>query len=204
MRDTSFQKTSCPSTSFCSSVSMSVIGIFCQLRSSRKIAGPYSDAYNFSVTRLLAVALLVLVTLGPANFAICKPSAKLEKITGRIVAYSSDLACLNGNGYWSMLIRVQDRKTATPRFVQVQFSLLCAEHPEWLDHEPSVQKFRLRRQQDADSVLKEFSDCPPDSANECPHLRMWRPVPGSEAEKLPFGHVVPSYRSADLPLAPVV
>ena len=158
-----------------------------------------------SVTRTLAAALLLLGTVSPKNLASCGHSSKVEKVTGRIVAYASDLACLNGNGYWSMLIRVQDRATGLPpRFVQVQFSLPCAEHPEWLDRKPSVQKFRLKRQQDADSVLKEFYDCPPDSADKCPHLRMWRPVPGTEDEKLPFGQRVPSYRSIDLPLAPVV
>jgi hypothetical protein len=158
-----------------------------------------------SMTRLLAAALLLLGTVSPNSLAFCGSSSKVEKVTGRIVAYSSDLACLNGNGYWSMLIRVQDRAASLPpRFVQVQFSLPCAEHPEWLDRKPSVQKFRLKRQPDADSVLKEFYDCSPDSADKCPPLRMWRPVPGTEDEKLPFGQRVPSYRSIDLPLAPVV
>ena len=158
-----------------------------------------------SVTRFLVAALLLLGTVSPSNLGFCAPSSKVEKITGRIVAYSSDLACLSGNGYWSMLIRLQDRATdLPPRFVQVQFSLPCAEHPEWLDRRPSMQQFRLKRQQDADSVLKEFYDCAPDSAEECPHLRMWKPVPGTEDEKLPFGQRVPNYRSIDLPLAPVV
>lgn len=105
-----------------------------------------------------------------------------------------------------MLIRVQDRTAAIPpRFVQVRFSLPCAEHPEWLGRKTSVQKFRLKREQDADSVLKEFYDCPPVSADKCVHLgRLWSPLPGNEDEKLPFGRRVPSYRSIDLPLAPVV
>ncbi|HEV3513568.1 MAG TPA: hypothetical protein VGS05_17795 [Candidatus Sulfotelmatobacter sp.] len=156
--------------------------------------------------RLLAAALLLLGVVDPTNLAFCEPSSKVEEITGRIVAYSSGLACLNGNGYWSMLIRVQDRTTALPpRFVQVQFSLPCAEHPQWLFRKQSVQKFRLKRQQDANSVLKEFYDCPPDSVGKCLYLgRMWSAVPGAEDEKLPFGQRVPSYRSIDLPLAPVV
>jgi hypothetical protein len=121
------------------------------------------------------------------------------------VVYSGDVVCLNGNGYWSMLIRLQDRATdIPPRFIQVQFALPCAEHPQWLDRKPSVKKFRLKRQQDADSVLKEFYDCAPNSADECPHLPLWKRVPGMENEKLPFGQRVPSYRSIDLHLAPVV
>lgn len=158
------------------------------------------------VTRFLAAVLLLLGTVSPPNLAFCEPSSMVEEITGRIVAYSSGLACLNGNGYWSMLIRVQDGTNALLRkFVQVQFSLPCAEHPEWLGRKPSVQKFRLKRQQDADSVLKEFYDCPPGSAGNCLHLgRMWSPMPGTEDEKLPFGQRVSNYRSIDLPLAPVV
>jgi hypothetical protein len=67
-----------------------------------------------------------------------------------------------------------------------------------------VQEFCLKRQKDADSVLNEFYDCAPNSANECPHMRLWKRVPGMENEKLPFGQRVPSYRSIDLHLAPVV
>jgi hypothetical protein len=155
------------------------------------------------MTRLLATTVLFAATFSSTNLALCEHHSKVEKITGRIVAYSIFPACLNGNGYWSMLIRVQDRTSGLPpKFVQVQFSLPCAEHPEWLDRRTSVQKFSLRRQQDADSVLQEFEDCEP--TDKCAPLPMWRPVPGSEDEKLPFGQRVPSYSSIDLPLAPVV
>jgi hypothetical protein len=158
-----------------------------------------------TVTRMLAAALVLAGTCGPTNLAHCERSSKVERITGRIVAYSGALACLNGNAYWSMLIRIQDRPTSlSPRFVQVQFSLPCAENPEWLGHKPPMQKFRLKRQQDADSILEEFYDCSPDLANKCPELRIWKSVPGAEDEKLPFGQRVPSYRSIDLPLAPVL
>ena len=48
-----------------------------------------------------------------------------------------------------------------------------------MDRKPSVQMFRLRREQDADSVLKEFSVCAPDSADRCLHQRMWS-VPSTQ------------------------
>lgn len=48
-----------------------------------------------------------------------------------------------------------------------------------MDRKPSVQMFRLRREQDADSVLKEFSDCAPDLADRCLHQRMWS-VPSTQ------------------------
>lgn len=103
-----------------------------------------------------------------------------------------------------MLNRVQQRTSSPPKFVQVQFSLPCADHPEWLDRKPSMQTFRLKRQKNADDLLNQFSGCPPASGAKCIHLPMWKPVPGMEDEKLPFGQRVPAYRSLDLPLIPVV
>jgi hypothetical protein len=177
-----------------------------QSRSGVGLRGVRTTHTISDVRRLLAAALLLLVILSGTNFAFGEPSPKIEEITGRIVAYSSGLTCLNGNGFWSMLIHVQGSDNIpSPRFIQVQFSLPCAEHPQWLGRKASVQKFRLKRQKDADSVLKEFYDCPPESAGKCLHLgRMWVSMPGIEDEKLPFGQLVPSYRSIDLPLAPVM
>jgi len=131
-------------------------------------------------------------------------------MAGRIVAYSDGLMCLNGNAYWSMLIHVQDPATdVASQFVEVQFSLPCNKSPEWLTRKSPLQKFRLTRDQDADSVLEEFIDCAAESPSghtpePCPRVLMWKRVPGAESEKLPFGHRVPSYRSVDLPLVPVV
>jgi hypothetical protein len=118
--------------------------------------------------------------------------------------------CLNGNAYWSMLIHVQGHATDVPsQFVEVGFSLPCNKSPEWLTRKSPLQKFRLTRERDADSVLREFMDCGPESLGgnapkPCPHVPMWKRVPGAELEKLPFGLRVPSYRSVDLSLAPVV
>jgi hypothetical protein len=141
--------------------------------------------------------------------ALPEPSSKVEKMAGRIVAYSNGLMCTNGNAYWSMLIHVQDHATDAPsQFVEVSFSLPCNKSPEWLTRKPSLQKFRLTRDRDADSVLKEFIDCTESSSGHtpdpCPPLPMWKRVPNAEHEKLPFGQWVPSYRSLDLPLVPVV
>jgi hypothetical protein len=149
----------------------------------------------------------ILISAGPA---FSEPSSTVETIAGRIVAYSGGLACLNGNSYWTMLIHVEgDAKEMRSQFVEVNFSLPCNKSPEWLTRKPSLQKFRLTREQGADSVLKEFIECTAESSSghpqePCSHLPMWKPVPGAELEKLPFGQRVPSYRSMDLPLAPVV
>lgn len=155
-----------------------------------------------TVTRTLATAFLLVGILVSRDVVFSTPSSEVETITGRIVAYSNNLVCLNGNAYWSMLIRVQDHAADVPsRFIEVRFSLPCKESPKWLTHKPPLQNFRLRREQDADSVLKEFLDCAPEP---CPRTPMWKRVPSAEHEKLPFGQLMPNYRSVDLPLVPVV
>ncbi len=134
-------------------------------------------------------------------------SSKVETVVGRIVAYSDGLTCLNGNAYWSMLIRVENHAPDTPpQFVEVRFSLPCDKQPEWLNRKSSPRKFRLRRDQGADSVLKEFMDCGPEppSGQPCLHIPMWKRVPGAKPATLPFGKRVPSYLSVDLPLTPVL
>lgn len=126
------------------------------------------------------------------------------------MAYSNGLVCLNGNAYWSMLIHVQGHATDSPsQFVEVRFSLPCNKSPEWLTRKSSLQKFRLMRTQDADSVLREFIDCDAESPSgqtpePCSPMPMWKRVRAAEREKLPFGQRVPSYRSVDLSLVPVV
>ncbi len=144
------------------------------------------------------------------SFAFSEPSSKVETMAGRIVAYSNGLVCLNGNAYWSMLIHVQEHTTdSAAQFVEVRFSLPCNKSPEWLTRKSSRQKFRLTRTHDADSVLREFIDCSAESPSgntpePCAPVPMWKRVPSAEHEKLPFGQQVPSYRSVDLPLVPVV
>ena len=120
---------------------------------------------------------------------------------GRVVAYSGALACLNGNGHWSMIIRVQQPKDKRSKLIRVDFSLPCDKSPEWVSGKPSIQKFRLFRQKDCDAVLGEFMKTEPKQDAAIP---IWKHPPGAERETLPFGQVVPCYRSVDLPLVPVV
>jgi|SRR5215469_638839 len=157
------------------------------------------------VSRPLAPVVLLIVALAHCTFAWSDPPSKVVTITGQIVAYAGGLGCLNGSSYWSMLIHVENRTQPTRReFLQVDFSLPCNELPKWLNRKPPVQRFRLRREKDADAVLKEFLECAPGSSLPCPELPVWRRVPSGENEKLPFGQVIPNYRSLDLRLEPFV
>ena|ERR1017187_7922615 len=160
--------------------------------------------------RPVAKVFLSIGILISTSLAFSEPSSKVETVAGRIVAYSDGLMCLNGSAYWSMLIHVQDHAPDIPsEFVEVRFSLPCDKQPEWLNRKSPLRKFRLRRDQDANSALKEFMDCGPEppsggAREPCLHVPMWKHVPGAEPATLPFGQRVPSYLSVDLPLAPVL
>ena len=129
------------------------------------------------------------------------PRPRLETILGRVIAYSSFPACLNGNGYWSMIIR-QRSKDIRSEFIRVDFTLPCDKSPEWVSAKPSIQKFRLFRQKDCDAVLAEFMNS--ERKQDFLAIPIWSRPPGAEQDTLPFGQVVPCYRSVDLPVAPVV
>lgn len=158
---------------------------------------------------LMPRLLVFLVVFCTSILAFSAPHAKVESISGRIVAYANPLTCLNGNAYWSMIIHVHDPRNIPSEFIQVPFSLPCGEAPEWLTAKSPLQKFRLIREKDSDSVRKEFMECSSDSpsghaAQPCAPVPIWKRVPDTERDRLPFGQRVPCYRSADLPLTPVV
>jgi hypothetical protein len=117
------------------------------------------------------------------------------------VAYSGALTCLNGNGYWSIVIRLEQPKSGQSKFIRVDFSLPCEKSPEWASTKPTIQKFRLFRQKDCDVVL---SGTVGEEQTKNPTMPVWKYPAGSEHEVLPFGQTVPCYRSIELPLVPVL
>lgn len=92
-------------------------------------------------------------------------------------------------------------KNIQSEFIRVDFTLPCGKSLEWMSSKPSVQKFRLIRQKECDSALSGSVD---KESQENPILPIWEYPPGAEHERLPFGQVLPCYRSLDLPLIPVV
>lgn len=122
-------------------------------------------------------------------------------VSGRVIAYSVPPACLNGNGYWSMLIRVEKPKNLNSQLIRVDFSLPCDKSPEWISTNSSVKRFRLVRDKTPDAVL---SGCLQEECKENQSLPIWKRPRGETHDPLPFGQMLPSYRSIDLPLAPVV
>ena len=145
--------------------------------------------------------LLILCFTFASSTTSSASNLQHETILGRVVGYSSSPACLNGNAYWSMVIRVQGSNGNRSEFIRVDFSLPCDKSPEWVSGKPSIQKFRLLRQKDCDAVLKEFMDIESKQHSAIP---IWRHPLGEELDSLPFDQVIPCYRSIDLPLKPVV
>jgi hypothetical protein len=133
--------------------------------------------------------------------AFSEPTLPPQTISGQVVAYSVSPACLNGNGYWSVLIHVEQPKNLNAQLIRVDFSLPCDKSPEWISTNPLVKSFRLIRDKNADVVL---SGCLQDECKQNQSLPIWkRPATGNH-EALPFGQMLPSYHSVDLPMTPVV
>jgi hypothetical protein len=146
--------------------------------------------------RVFFATWLILVSI-PASSA---GHERVETISGRVVAYSTGLLCLNGNGYWSMIIRVEVPRRTQPEFIRVDFSLPCAKSPPWISGKTSVEKFHLFRRKERDAVLPQFMRIEPAQEE---HWPVWKSPPGNEPVALPFGKVVPAYGSVDLPLLPI-
>jgi hypothetical protein len=129
-------------------------------------------------------------------------------IAGRTIAYAKPLACLNGIAYWSMIIHVQRTKAVRVEFIRVNFSLPCGESSKWFSAKPTLQNFNLIRDKKSDEVLEEFMEFADESKKkglkQDSSFTIWKRLPGTEQEKLPFGQVVPSYKSVDPPLQPVL
>ena len=161
--------------------------------------------------------LFFFITANATAFPIHHHRQKTETISGQIVAYSSGLLCFNGNGYWSMIIRVQPHKDIPSRLIKVDFSYPCDKSPEWVSAQSPVQKFRLFRQKDCDEALERelpadaehrFKDSKvadqDDDPINYPIITIWSYPPDIEPFTLPFGQIVPCYRSVDLPLLPAL
>jgi hypothetical protein len=145
--------------------------------------------------------LLILCMACASISAWSAPRPPVETVSGRVVAFSGATVCLNGNAYWSIVIHVSHPKSTHSELIRVDFSLPCDKSPEWLSAEAPIQKFHLLRQKDCDAPLEGSMDGKPK-----PNLAIptWKNPPGAEHVTLPFGQVIPCYRSVDLPLAPVV
>ena len=76
-----------------------------------------------------------------------------KTIVGRVVAYSISPTCLNENGYWALIIRVQPPEDVRSKFVRVDFTFPCKAKPAWLYAVPSIQRFDLFREKDCGAVL---------------------------------------------------
>lgn len=153
------------------------------------------------------ILLLLCAINASAQVGAFASSRRHETVSGRIVAYSTALACINGNGYWAMIIHVLKPKEPGMEFIRVDFSLPCEESPKWISAKPSVQKFRLIRNKESDGILRKFIGTEDlttgKKTGQDLSLPIWRHMPATEKEKLPFGQRLRGYQSVDMPLLPV-
>jgi len=130
-----------------------------------------------------------------------EPLNEPQTVSGRVVAYSVSPTCLNGNGYWSVLIHVDQPTNLNSQLIRVDFSLPCDKSPGWISTSLPVKSFRLVRNKGADAIL---SGCLQEQCQQKQSLPIWKRLETGTHDALPFGQSLPSYRSLDLPLAPVV
>jgi TonB family protein len=131
-------------------------------------------------------------------------------ISGRVAAYSNSLGCLNGNGYWSVLIQVEQPTNLKSPLILLRFSLPCDRSPEWISAEPVVRTFRLVRDKEGDAPLTgcvgescQISICEKDPCQQTSSFPIWTRPPSADHNPLPFGQQLPAYQSVDLPLLPI-
>lgn len=149
-----------------------------------------------------ALSVILFCALSVAS-SVAERAGKKVNIEGYVVAFSSLPVCLNGNAYWSAMVRVAQPETTAAQFLLIEFSLPCDMTPKWLKAE-GVQRFRLTRSKEDDSVLKEYLGCVNvDDRREQPAcIPMWTYVSEGAKSQLPFGQVVPAFHSADFPPKP--
>ena len=145
--------------------------------------------------------LLILGLVCTGVSGLSAPRPRHETILGRVVAYSVFPDCLNGNGYWALIIRVERPKDVRSEFIRVDFTLPCRARPEWLVATPPIQSFNLLRQKDCEAVPVGSAGREP---RQNPNMPPWEYLRGTEPHVLPSGQVVHCYRPFDAPeIAPV-
>jgi len=128
---------------------------------------------------------------------------KIEVVAGQVVAYSGGQACLKESAYWSIVIHLQPGQVIPDEFIRVDFSLPCGKSPKWASAARPAEEFRLHRQVDCKVVLA--GDLAGDNKSKAlPGMPLWTVPPGVEPVRLPFGQILPSYLSEDLPLKPLL
>jgi hypothetical protein len=148
-----------------------------------------------------SIALLLCCTFAGSS-ALPAPRSRHETITGRVVAYTTRFpSCLNGNGYWEMVIPVRQSKHIESEFVRAHFSLPCGATPDWVSAKPLERKFRLERKKDCVAVLERFVHT---ESKQDPTVPLWKHPQGAEQDRLPFSQITPCYHSVDMPPAPVL
>jgi hypothetical protein len=145
--------------------------------------------------------LLVLALVCTGIPGLSAPRPRPETILGRVVAYSIFPSCLNENGYWALIIRVQRPKDVRSEFIRVDFTLPCRAKPAWLVATPPIQRFNLFRGKDCEAVPVESAGEEPGPKPNMPH---WEYLRGIDQHVLPSGQVVHCYRPVDAPMiAPI-
>jgi hypothetical protein len=156
---------------------------------------PVSGAMVVHYARMRTILLALCLTLASVP-TLSSAQRHYTTISGRFVAYSGGLTCINGNASWSWVIRVRRPKNKSPEFVRVAVSAPCdVSMPISPPEKPEIVRFsRLFRMKSCDAALQESRTITDNATEKSSQATPnWTFAPGMENEKLPFGQVVPCY-----------
>ena len=143
--------------------------------------------------RSIVVALFLCLVLMQASAA----HERARTFKGTVIAFQRAYVCLNGNGNWSLLVKLQPRHPDEPDWAIVPFTHPCNSNTDPVRVYSQMHRFRSERSPFCDETI--LRDSPADG------LRInWMLLASDAPQELPYGQSIPCYDRLDLPLEPVV
>lgn len=153
-------------------------------------------AYPLVLLRQLAAVFMVLLAACPGQFVCAsRGEAVIEQITGVVVAYDElkpSLTCIEGCET-SLIVRIDKASELRLKYIRIDLRFKDRHSfPKELISRKGLWRFTLIRTPEHDESMEEFI-LGEDVYGKNLKTSIWRRVPGSDEEKLPFGEVLRSY-----------
>jgi hypothetical protein len=101
-------------------------------------------------------------------------------------------------------VKPQHPKDVHSSFIRVELAIPCDHSTDWITTKSNVRDFSLIRDKECDRKLEQFMDMEDENTHQKTLIPRWKHTDASEDIALPFGQIVPCYRSAQFPPVPVL
>lgn len=151
---------------------------------------------SLALVRRLVSAFVVLIIVSQGSFVgATRHDANIEQITGLVLAYDDlkpSLTCVE-NCETSLIVRLDPPSDKASSYIRVDLKFGDRRNfPRELINGTRRWQFKVVRTTDRDEKLQEFI-LGEDVYGKEFKSPIWKRVPGTEGETLPFGEVLPSY-----------